>query len=83
MSHFCGELTFFGTIFHLYVIFGVKLPLSCGEKCQRKSKEVTESLKGHIGQLEVKENYFIGFELSIGEQNSNQSELDPGQKLAE
>ena len=53
------------------------------EKCQRKSKEVTESLKGHSGQLEVKENYFIGFELSIGEQNSNQSELDPGQKLAE
>ena len=53
------------------------------EKCQRKSKEVTESLKGHSGQLEVKENYFIGFELAIGEQNSIQSELDPGQKLAE
>ena len=52
------------------------------EKCQRKSKEVTESLKGHS---EVKENYFIGFELSIGEQTltQNQSELDPSQKLAE
>ena len=55
------------------------------EKCQRKSKEVTESLKGHIGQLEVKESYFIGFELSVGEQTltQNQSELDPGQKLTE
>ena len=55
------------------------------EKCQRKSTEVTESLKGHSGQLEVKENYFIGFELSIDEQTltQNQSELDQGQKLAE
>ena len=54
------------------------------EKCQRKSKEVTESLKGHSGQLEVKEYYFIGFELSIGEQTltQKQSELDPSQKLA-